>query len=201
MDLTWLRRYKCRKSCPNWLKLQLKTLATDELATQWAKPIWLHALLTLPWCDRSPSLGTFMPILDFKTSMIVKETIPCDGCHFWWVRSFISNDAPSWELMMQFLNSASQELCTRFQTPRKLFGFYQTKEGFWPDCADFKHDYTLVTVLPVLLIFYQLFFSFTGPIHFPSANVWGTVSFAVSVVHSLSWFVVVCYWSIWPPAF
>ena len=27
------------------------------------------------------------------------------------------------------------------QTLWKLFGVYQTKEGFWPDCADFTHDY------------------------------------------------------------
>ena len=24
----------------------------------------------------------------------------------------------------------------------KLFGFYRTAEGFWPDFADFTHDYT-----------------------------------------------------------
>ena len=29
-----------------------------------------------------------------------------------------------------------------YQTLRKLFGFYQTEEGFWPDFADIKHDYT-----------------------------------------------------------
>ena len=28
------------------------------------------------------------------------------------------------------------------QTPQKLLGFYRTKEGFWPDFADTKHDYT-----------------------------------------------------------
>ena len=38
------RRYKVWKSCPNRLRLWLKTLATDELATQWAKSVWLYAL-------------------------------------------------------------------------------------------------------------------------------------------------------------
>ena len=28
------------------------------------------------------------------------------------------------------------------QTPQKLLGFYWTEEGFWPDFADIKHDYT-----------------------------------------------------------
>ena len=43
-----LRRYKGRKSCSNWLKLWLKTLATDELATQSVKPVWLHAFCHCP---------------------------------------------------------------------------------------------------------------------------------------------------------
>ena len=28
------------------------------------------------------------------------------------------------------------------QTPQKFLGFYWTEEGFWPDFADIKHDYT-----------------------------------------------------------
>ena len=28
------------------------------------------------------------------------------------------------------------------QTPRKLLGFYRTKDRFWPDFANIKHDYT-----------------------------------------------------------
>ena len=28
------------------------------------------------------------------------------------------------------------------KTPRKLLHFYRTEEGFWPDFADIKHDYT-----------------------------------------------------------
>ena len=46
-----------------------------------------------------------------------------------------------------------QVVATVTQTLQKLFGFYQTEEGFWTDFADLKHDYT--KVLPVLLIFYQ----------------------------------------------
>ena len=44
-----LRRYKSRKSCPNWLKLWLKTLATDELATQWNQPGFMHSANALVW--------------------------------------------------------------------------------------------------------------------------------------------------------
>ena len=44
-----LRRYKARESCPNWLKLWRKTLATDELATQSVKPVWLHSATALVW--------------------------------------------------------------------------------------------------------------------------------------------------------
>ena len=27
-------------------------------------------------------------------------------------------------------------------SPPKLLGFYRTEDGFWPDFADIKHDYT-----------------------------------------------------------
>ena len=50
-------------------------------------------------------------------------------------------------------------------TRQNLLGFYRTKEGFWPDFADFKHDYT------------QEFYCST---HLLSANVRGPESFVVS---------------------
>ena len=51
-----LRRYKGRKSGPNWLKLWLKTPATDELATQSMKPVWLHTLCHCPGVTNHPPL-------------------------------------------------------------------------------------------------------------------------------------------------
>ena len=52
------------------------------------------------------------------------------------------------------------------QTPRKLLNLYRTEEGFWPDFADIKYDYT------------QYFYRSLN--HLLSANVRGPVSFAVS---------------------
>ena len=54
-----------------------------------------------------------------------------------------------------------------YQTPRKLVGFHRTKDRYWSDFADTKHDYTQEFYLPT---------------HLLSANVRGLVSFAVSVV-------------------
>ena len=44
-------------------------------------------------------------------------------------------------LMWQFLPGANQ-LSQWIQTLRTLLCFYWTEEGFWPDFADIKHDYT-----------------------------------------------------------
>ena len=52
-----LRRYKGKKSGPNWLKLWLKTLATDELATQSVKPVWLHTFCHCPGVTNHPPLS------------------------------------------------------------------------------------------------------------------------------------------------
>ena len=52
-----LRRYTGKKSGPNWLKLWLKTLATDELATQSVKPVWLHTFCHCPGVTNHPSLS------------------------------------------------------------------------------------------------------------------------------------------------
>ena len=44
------------------------------------------------------------------------------------------------------IRAPHQVICPIIQTdkptPRKLFDFYRTKEGFWPDFAHFKHDFT-----------------------------------------------------------
>ena len=56
------------------------------------------------------------------------------------------------------------------QTLQKLLGFYQIKEGFWPDFTDSN------------MIIYQ---NFTGPTQFLSANVRGPVSFTVSASSTL----------------
>ena len=52
--------YKGMKSCPNRLRLWPKTLATDELATQWAKPVWLYALCHCIGVIDPPSLVFFI---------------------------------------------------------------------------------------------------------------------------------------------
>ena len=52
------------------------------------------------------------------------------------------------------------------QTQRNLLGFYRTEEGFCPDFADIKPDYTQE--------FYRSYSSFSAK------NVWGPFSFAVS---------------------
>ena len=39
-------------------------------------------------------------------------------------------------------SESNDPIMSQFQTPRQLWDFYWTKEGFWPDFADFKHDYT-----------------------------------------------------------
>ena len=54
------RRYKGMKSCPNRLRLWPKTLATDELATQWAKPVWLYTLCHCIGVIDPPSLVFFI---------------------------------------------------------------------------------------------------------------------------------------------
>ena len=57
------------------------------------------------------------------------------------------------------------------QTMRKLSGYYRTKEGFRPDFADFKHDYTQ-----------EFYWSYS----FLSADVRGPVSFAVSTQNMIN---------------
>ena len=66
--LVWLYNFLdgFSKSCPNRLRLWPKTLATDELATQWAKPVWLYALCHCFGVIDPPSLVFFMKIYGTK---------------------------------------------------------------------------------------------------------------------------------------
>ena len=99
-----LRRYKGRKSCPNWLKLWLKTLATDELATQSVKPVWLHAFSHFPGVKNHPplsvsyfngSLGvlyTLVPCHSSTRCQIVRDSLlwmpPYGRLNFWYRRIY-----------------------------------------------------------------------------------------------------------------
>ena len=40
------------------------------------------------------------------------------------------------------VNPSGRSLALTLQTPRKVLAFYRTEDGFWPDFADIKHDYT-----------------------------------------------------------
>ena len=82
----------------------------------------------------------------------------------------------NWELML-ILDLGSETIQASTSRPAHIeiwqhwycmvhLGFYRTKKEFWPDFANFKHDYNK-RVLPVLLIFW-------------SAKVRGLVSFTVS---------------------
>ena len=79
------------------------------------------------------------------------------------IPTLASDESKSSTLHLKFLDLHQQ-------TPQTILGFYQTKEGFQPDFADFKHDYTQE--------FYQSY-------SFLSANVRGPVSFTVSA--SIQW--------------
>ena len=69
------------------------------------------------------------------TSNCVWGTHP--QCIYWWGALYLH--------LMWAVTSICRGLehsPVHLQTPRKLLGFYRTKEGFQPDFADFKHDYT-----------------------------------------------------------